>query len=96
MARDQLEPGIAGWVIELAGATGSCTTTTAADGSFSFGALLAGAYILCEGEGPWLAGGYVQTAPADSAGRNLKVEATMSGVSVMWISATALSRRSSA
>ncbi|MGC9359305.1 MAG: SdrD B-like domain-containing protein [Anaerolineae bacterium] len=61
------EPGIEGWIVELDGPTGLITTTTDANGSYSFSGLPMGSYTLCEGEGPWPDGAYVQTEPAGGA-----------------------------
>jgi hypothetical protein len=65
--RDAGEPGVEGWVIELDGPTGLITTTTDADGAYSFSNLAMGSYTLCEGEGPWPEGAHEQTEPAGGA-----------------------------
>jgi hypothetical protein len=64
--RDQGEPVIAGWPINLFKLDGSQvfqpvdSQNTGQDGTYSFGPLDAGTYRVCEGTGP---AGYVQTSP---------------------------------
>ncbi|MFA4935567.1 MAG: SdrD B-like domain-containing protein [Candidatus Methanoperedens sp.] len=54
------EPGLGGWNITLTGGTGTMTTTTAADGSYSFTGLAAGTYTVAETMKP----GWIQTMPS--------------------------------
>ncbi|WP_096788070.1 SdrD B-like domain-containing protein [Rhodobacter sp. CZR27] len=51
---DQAEPGVGGVTVQLMGADGRvvATTTTAADGSYSFGGLKAGDYTVAFGDDP--------------------------------------------
>jgi uncharacterized repeat protein (TIGR01451 family) len=60
---DSGEPGLGGWTIELYDQAGNlvATTTTAADGSYSFSGLRPGAYQVSEVQ----QSGYTQTAPVE-------------------------------
>jgi serine-aspartate repeat-containing protein C/D/E len=59
--QDKGEPGLEGWTITLTNQTGNIvTTTTAADGTYSFPNLAAGTYVVGETQQT----GWIQTAPA--------------------------------
>ncbi|NPV62029.1 MAG: hypothetical protein HPY61_05255 [Methanotrichaceae archaeon] len=76
-ARDEGEPGLSGWTVQLS-KDGSVinATTTAQDGSYRFGDLAPGAYTVSE----VLQDGWAQTAPASgSYGAELK-DADISGL----------------